>query len=169
MEKNDVTQLLEDQINKEFFSAYLYLDISNYYQEQELDGFANWFFVQAKEEEDHAYKFLTYLQDNDVPIQLKAIAQPTRNYKELIDPLKTALAHEEFVTSSINKIYSAAKEVQDYRTCQFLDWFISEQGEEEKSARDLLGKFQRFGGDVRTLYLLNDELKSRTYTPPVTE
>lgn len=161
-----VLNLLKDQINKEFYSAYLYLDMSNWYYEQNLDGFGNWFFVQAQEEQAHALKFLQYLLDNDAPVKLGAISAPDEVFETHGDPLKASLKHERYITSQIHAIYDAASQVNDLRTCKFLDWFINEQGEEEKNATDLLGKYELFGTDAKGLYMLNAELKTRVYTPP---
>ena len=96
-----VSQLLNDQVNKEFYSAYLYLQFSNFYVEQGLAGFANWYKVQAQEERDHAMLMLQYLQNNDVPVTLEAVAKPDAELKANMDPLKAGLAHEQYVTSLI--------------------------------------------------------------------
>ena len=125
-----VAALCNQQINKEFYSAYLYLDIANYYADQGLDGFANWYTIQAQEERDHAMLFLQY------------------------------------VTALINGVYGAAYETKDYRTMQFLDWFVKEQGEEEKNADDLLKKYDLYGSDPKGLYSLNSELAARVYSAP---
>lgn len=157
-----VQTMLADQVNKEFYSAYLYLYISNYYRDCHLDGFAHWFFQQAKEEQDHAVRIMNYLQDNDVSVPLTGIAAPEQTFTDHRAPLQAALAHEQLVTGLIHALYTTASEAQDYRTCNFLDWFVSEQGEEEKSTRELLKKYDLYGQDARALYLLNAELKSRT-------
>ena len=125
---NKVASLLNDQINKEFYSAYLYLDMANYYIDNNLDGFGNWYNIQAQEERDHALLFMKYLQNNGVKVTLEAIAKPCEEFKELIDPLNAAAKHERYVTSLINNIYEAAYDVKDFRTMQFLDWFIKEVG-----------------------------------------
>lgn len=156
-----VADALKNQVNKEFFSAYLYLAFSNYYAGVNLDGFANWFEVQAQEELQHAMKFLKYLQDNGELVTLEAIAQPDATFSNNREPLAGALEHEKYVTDLINKIYSKAREVNDYRCCQFLDWFIAEQGEEEKNTSELLAKYDLLSGDAKGLYLLNNELKTR--------
>lgn len=156
-----VADLLKDQVNKEFFSAYLYLAMSNYYHENALDGFGHWFDIQAQEELDHALRFLKYLQDNDEKTTLGAIAAPDANFSDFRQPLVKALEHEKYVTSLIHAIYGQAKEVNDYRCCQFLDWFIAEQGEEEKSTSDLIAKYDLLGDDKKGLYLLNAEMKTR--------
>ncbi len=161
-----VAELLNDQINKEFYSAYLYLDIANYYDDKGLDGFANWYEIQAKEEEDHAMLFYKYLHNNDEPVTLSAIAKPDKTYSDLNAPLKAALEHEKYVTGLINNIYAAAVAANDPRTMQFLDWFVKEQGEEEKNSKDQITKMDLYGDDARSLYMLNSELKSRSYSAP---
>ena len=122
MLKKEVAALLEQQINKEFYSAYLYLDMSNYYY--------------------------------------------SKVYESFRDPLAASLVHEEYVTSLINAIYAEAMKANDFRTLQFLDWFVKEQGEEEKNANDLLGRFDLFASDVKGLYALDAEMAARTYTAP---
>ena len=161
-----VATLLNEQINKEFYSAYLYLDIANFYTRKGLDGFANWYEIQAKEEQDHAMLMYRYLQNNGVEVTLEAIAKPDKTFVTLTDPLKAGLEHERYVTSLINTIYEAAHEDKDFRTTQFLDWFVKEQGEEEKNSMDQITKMELFGEDARSLYMLNSELGTRVYTAP---
>lgn len=161
-----VSALLNDQINKELYSAYLYLDFSNYYKNKGLDGYANWFDIQAKEEMDHAMLFMKYLQNNDHAVTLEAIAKPDKELKEFSDALHASLEHERYVTSLIHHIYETAADVKDYRTMQFLDWFIDEQGEEEKNAMDMITRFELFGTDPKGLYTLDNEYKSRVYSAP---
>ena len=147
-----VSALLNQQINKEFYSAYLYLDIANFYASKGMDGFANWYQVHAKEEQDH--------------VILEAVGKPDGAFASLEAPLAAALEHERYVTALINAIYTAAQAAQDYRTVQFLDWFVKEQGEEEKNAADLITKMELFGSDAKGLYMLNSELAARVYTAP---
>lgn len=161
-----VKELLNEQINKEFYSAYLYLEFSNYYDAEGLDGFANWYMVQAQEERDHAMLFYRYLLNNDEKVTLKAIDQPDCSLTDHMAPLKKGLEHEKYVTELINTIYQAAHEVKDFRTMQFLDWFVNEQGEEEKNASDMITKMELFGTDGKGLYMLNEELKARAYSAP---
>lgn len=161
-----VAELLNDQINKELYSAYLYLDMANFYDEKGLDGFANWYEIQAKEEQDHAMLIYQYLHNNSEKVTLEAVAKPDKTYETLLDPLTAGLAHEQYVTSLINNIYAEAQKVNDFRTTQFLDWFIKEQGEEEKNSSDQITKMKLFGDDARSLYMLNEELKGRVYSAP---
>lgn len=161
-----VIDLLNDQINKELYSAYLYLDMANFYIDNDLDGFGNWYNIQAQEERDHAMLFVKYLQNNGVKVTLDAIAKPDKEFKKLIDPLKAGAEHERYVTDLIHNIYDAAYSKKDFRTMQFLDWFVKEQGEEETNADAMVKKFEMFGDDPKSLYLLNQELAARVYSAP---
>ena len=161
-----VHELLNQQINKEFYSAYLYLDFSNYFEDAGLDGFANWYKIQAQEERDHAMLFYQYLQNENQKVTLEAIAKPEKKISCHMDVLKAGLSHEQYVTSLIHDIYAAAYESKDFRTMQFLDWFVKEQGEEETNANDLITKLELFGSDPKSLYMLNQELAARVYTAP---
>ena len=161
-----VADLINTQVNKEFYSAYLYLDFANFYVEQGLNGFANWYQVQAQEERDHAMLFVKYLQNNDAKVTYEAIDKPNIELKNNMDPLQEGLKHEQYVTSLINNIYDAAYAVKDFRSMQFLDWFVKEQGEEETNATDLIKKMEIFGTDPKGLYLLDQELAGRTYSAP---
>lgn len=161
-----VVDLLNQQVNKEFYSAYLYLDFSNYYYDNGLDGFGNWFKVQMQEENAHAMLFVQYLQNNGETVVLEAIDKPAIQLTDAKTVLEETLKHEQYVTSLIHDIYDAAYSVKDFRTMQFLDWFVKEQGEEEKNADDLIKKFTLFGNDPKSLYMLDNELASRVYTEP---
>ena len=161
-----VHELLNQQINKEFYSAYLYLDFSNYFKARGLDGFANWYMIQAQEERDHALLFYQYLQNEGEKVTLEAIDKPDKEITDDMSVLKAGLEHEKYVTSLINDIYSEAYGAKDFRTMQFLDWFIKEQGEEETNANELISKMELFGQDPRGLYLLNQELGARAYSAP---
>lgn len=161
-----VAELLNVQVNKEFYSAYLYLDISNYYVDQGLDGFANWYKIQAQEERDHAMLFMQYLQNNGCKVTLDAIDKPDKVFDSFEAPLHVGYEHEQYVTSLIHNIYDAANAVKDFRTMQFLDWFVKEQGEEETNAEGLIKKYDLFGSDPRALYMLDSELGARVYSAP---
>lgn len=161
-----ISEQINQQIGKELFSAYLYLDIANYYSEQGLDGFENWFYIQTQEEQDHAMLFRRYLLDNEASMTLLPIQSPGGHYQDFGSPLSLALKHEQSVTASISAIYTAARETNDYRTQEFLNWFIREQAEEEKNTADLIKKYALYGHEARGLYQLNQELLARAYTPP---
>jgi len=163
----DIAKLLNEQINKEFYSAYLYLAFSNYYADQNLDGFENWYFVQAQEERDHALLLRRYLLNEGECVTFDAIKAPEpQRFDSFKAPLVASLEHEKYVTASIHNIYAAASEHKDYRTLQVLNWFVKEQGEEEKNADDMVRKFDLFGADPKSLYMLNSELAGRVYAPP---
>ena len=147
-----VYELINDQINKELYSAYLYLSFADYYEEEGLDGYANWYMIQAQEERDHALIFRNYL--------------PDKEFSNFLEPLEAGLEHEKYVTSLINDIYSAAMEAKDYRAMKFLDWFIEEQMEEEDTADDMITKMKLFGGDARSLYELDQQYAARVYSVP---
>ena len=163
---NIVHELLNDQINKELYSAYLYLDFSNYFKRAGLDGFANWYYIQAQEERDHAMLFYQYLQNENQIVSLKAVDKPDKEISSHMDVLLAGLEHEKYVTSLIHNIYAEAYQNHDFRTMQFLDWFVKEQGEEETNANDMITKMELFGSDPRSLYMLNQELAARVYSAP---
>ena len=161
-----IAALLNDQINKELYSAYLYLDIANYYDEQDLDGYANYYMIQAQEERDHALLFMKYMQNNGLKITLEAIGKPDKVFTNILDPLVIAAEHERYVTALINNIYHEAHQGKDYRTMKFLDWFVDEQMEEEDNADSMVSRYKLFGQDPRGLYLLDQEYATRVYTAP---
>ena len=161
-----VYELMNDQINKELYSAYLYLQFADYYKEEGLDGYANWYEIQAQEERDHALIFRKYLHENGEKVVLKAIDMPNKKFSNFLEPLEAGLEHEKYVTGLINQIYAAAEEVKDYRAKKFLDWFIEEQQEEEDNAETMIQKMKLFGNDSKGLYDLNQEQLARIYKVP---
>lgn len=163
-----VYKLINDQINKELYSAYLYMQFADFYADEGLDGYANYFMIQAAEERDHALIFRKYLLENDECPKLKAIDQPDKTFKsgDFIAPLKAALKHEEYVTSLIHNIYAVAEDQKDYRACQFLKWFIDEQMEEEDNAHKMISNMKLFGSDKNALLALDQECGRRAYTTP---
>lgn len=166
MLNDKITELINTQINKEFYSAYLYLGFSNWFEDAGLSGFSNWYNIQAQEERDHAMLFLKYLQNNGVRPVLEAIECPDQDFENPRSVLEAGMKHEQYVTSLIHTIYDAAFEAKDFRTMQFLDWFVKEQGEEEKNADDLIKRWDLFGGDPKALYMLDNELSARVYSAP---
>ena len=161
-----IAALLNDQINKEFYSAYLYLDMANYYDGLDLDGYANYYMIQAQEERDHALLFMKYMQNNGLKVTLEAIGKPDQDFGSVLDPLVIAAEHERYVTSLINEIYHEAHQAKDYRTMKFLDWFVDEQMEEEDNADTMVSRYKLFGQDPKGLYLLDQEYAGRVYTAP---
>ncbi len=161
-----IAKMLNEQVNKELHSSYLYLDMANYYYDNNLNGFGNWFDVQTKEENAHAMLFIQYLRNNGIEIVLEAIPAPDFKFKNFKEPLTAAYEHEKFITASIHDIYAEAYLAKDFRTMQFLDWFVKEQGEEEQNSDDLCKRYDLFGTDAKGLYLLDNELAGRVFTEP---
>ena len=161
-----IAALLNQQINKELYSAYLYLDMANYYDELDLDGYANYYMIQAQEERDHALLFMKYMQSNGLKVTLEAIDKPDKVFTCILDPLVMAAEHERYVTDLINNICHEAHEAKDYRTMKFLDWFIDEQREEEENADAMVNRYKLFGSDPKGLYALDQEYAGRVYSAP---
>ena len=161
-----VYELINDQINKELYSAYLYLSFADYYEEEGLSGYANYFEIQAQEERDHAMIFRNYLHENGEAVKLLAIDMPDKTFANFLEPLEAAMEHEKYVTSLINDIYAAALEAHDYRAQKFLGWFIDEQLEEEDNAEKQVSRMRLFGSDAKALYDLDRENAARVYTVP---
>ena len=166
MISDKVYELLNRQITKELFSAYIYLDISNYYSDEGLEGFENWFYIQAQEEMDHAMLIRRFLLNNSKKVKLLPVEAPNKVFNDFMEPLKISLQHEKSITASLTKIYSEANQENDFLTMEFLNWFIKEQSEEEKNSNDLIKKYELFGKDSQGLYQLDQELKTRAYTAP---
>nr|WP_314458682.1 ferritin [uncultured Clostridium sp.] len=166
MLNKEIVAKINKQINFELYSAYVYLDISNYYADQNLNGFANWFKIQTQEERDHAMLFMDYLLQNGEKIVLADIKAPSFDFTDFRQPAMEAFEHEIKVTAAIHDIYGAAYELKDFRTMQFLDWFVKEQSEEEKNTDEIIKRYDLFGSDAKGLYLLDSELAARVYTPP---
>lgn len=162
----ELVKLLNDEVNLEWYSAYLYLEISNFYIDRNLNGFGSWYYIQAQEERDHAMLFIKYLQNNSEKVTLSAVRAPGVEFQDFKTPAVTALEHEQKVTAAINNIYAAAYEKKDFRTMQFLDWFVKEQGEEEKNEDDIIKRYDLFGSEPKGLYLLDSELGTRVYAAP---
>lgn len=155
--------LINNQVNKEIYSAYLYLDIANYYAEHDLNGFSSWFYLQATEEMEHAEKFIHYLHENDHKVNLETIDKPTNEFNGYREPLEFQLRHEKIVTELIENIYKVSLECNDYKTTLFLNWFIEEQGEEERHAQDLINKYDFLVSSNSNIGLhhMDNELKQR--------
>ncbi len=161
-----LAELLNDQINKELYSAYLYVDIANFYDEKDLDGYKNYYMIQAQEERDHALLFMEYMQSVGLKVTLEAIAKPDKTFATILDPLEAAAEHERYVSALINAIYHEAYENRDYRTMKFLDWFVDEQREEEDNADKMVSRYKLFGTDAKGLYMLDQEYAGRVYSAP---
>lgn len=159
---------LNEQVQKEFYSAYLYLSMSAYLKSRNLDGFANFFSVQAQEERDHALKIYDYINQAGGKVVLAKIDAPMSDYGSIEEVMKLSLEHEQFVTKSIHSIVDAALEEKDHSTYSFLQWFVIEQVEEEATADYNLKKLRIAGNDGRGILMIDAELAQRVYTPPAT-
>ncbi len=162
----NVAEHLNNQINKELYSAYLYLTFADYYEDRGLKGYANWYMIQVEEEVSHAKILRRYLLDNGVSVKMLAIDQPDKTFENDLEPLEAGLEHEKYVTSLINECYAAAYEIHDFRTMQLLDWFVKEQGEEETSASDMISDYKLFGTTPQGLFSLDEKYQARTFTAP---
>lgn len=161
MLSKSVQNAINDQINKEFYSAYFYLSMASYFQASNLPGFANWMTVQAKEEAGHAMKFYNYINESSGKVILEAINKPSSDFKSPLDVMKKTLEHEKKVTASINAIYELAVKEKDYPTQVMLQWFITEQVEEEKTASDILEMLKMIGDAPAGLIMADRQLGAR--------
>lgn len=166
MISDKLNKLLNEQVQKEFFSAYLYLAMEAHFANQNLDGFANFFHVQVQEERDHALKFFNYINQKGGKVELLQINAPEANYTSAEEIFAVTLGHEQFVTNSIYNIVNAALEEKDHGTNTFLQWFVTEQVEEEATMEKYLKKLQLIKNDPNGLFMLDSELAQRVYTPP---
>jgi len=157
---------LNGQINKEMYSAYLYMSMSAYSESKGLKGFANWFYVQYKEEMEHAMKIYHYVQEQSAQVKLLAIEQPPVEFGSPLDMFEKTLAHEQFVTKSINGLMDQAISEKDHATQIFLQWFVTEQIEEEANDNEIIDKLKLAGQEGNGLFMIDKELGVRVYTPP---
>ena len=160
---------LNYQINRELYSAYLYLSMASYADAEGLNGFANWFKIQAKEEEFHAEKMYNYVNQQGRRVVLEAIEQPQTDFTSMVDLFEQTLKHEKVVTSLINGLVKLAREENDYATESFLQWYVTEQVEEEANPAEMIQKLKYVGKDGRGLLMLDKELAARIFTPPPAE
>lgn len=164
MNRDIIYNLLNLQIAKEQYAAQLYLSMSAWFYERDLDGIANYFRIQSKEELMHAEKFFNFLNDIGGKIVLQNIEQPPYEFSDAQEIFEKALEHEKIVTQSIFAIVKAANEIGDYSTAVFLQWFVNEQVEEEASASQLITKIKLVKDNPSALYLFDQELGQRVLT-----
>ncbi len=166
MLKNEIITSINEQINREMYSAYLYMSMSAYSNSIGLKGFANWFMVQYHEEMLHAMKLYEYLSRQGAPIRLKAIQEPPAEFKSPTDMFTQTLAHERFITKSINDLMDLAITQKDHASQVFLQWYVNEQVEEEENDNDILLQLKLVNDDPRGLLMLDRELSARMTTVP---
>lgn len=159
-------EAINKQINAEFYSAYLYLSMSAYFEEINLPGFANWMRIQFEEEQFHALMFLDYLAERGGRVKLEAIEQPKQEWQNPIDVFEDTLTHERHVTQLINDIAEVAEQEKDRATRNKLIWFIDEQVEEESAAENILNQLKLIGGEGHGMLMLDREFAARVFNPP---
>ena len=155
---------INEQINAELWSAYLYLAMSMDAESKGYKGVANWFYVQWLEEQDHAHILMNYLNSRDCKVTLKPIAEVRTEWSSVLEMYEETLRHEKVVTSLINNLAAIAAEDKDFASSNMLVWFINEQVEEEESARDMIFAVEALEGNKYGMYQLDKELASRVYT-----
>lgn len=161
-----VAKVLIEQVNKELYSAYLYLSMSAYFSDLGLLGFANWMRIQAQEEQAHAMLIYDFLIDRGEKVILSAIDTPPNTWGSTLEVMEEVLKHEIYVTSLINNIVTVAEEVKDRATMSYMNWFVDEQVEEEANAQDIISKLKLIGDDKSALYLLDKDLAARVFVQP---
>ena len=165
----DMQQRLNNQLNAELYSSYLYLSMSAYFESTDLGGFGNWMRVQAREELMHAMKFFDYVNSRGGRVALQPIEGPATEWKSPTDAFEEVYGHEQKVTGLINALASSAVAESDHATNSFLQWFVNEQVEEEESANRILRNLKLVGSDGTGLLMLDRELSQRVFTPPAAE
>ena len=166
MLSSNLYKVINEQINAELWSAYLYLSMSMDCQAKGYNGIANWFYVQFQEEQAHARIFMNYLNSRDAKVELLPIVEVRTSWDSVLDMFKQTLEHEKKVTGLINNIAAIANEDRDYASINRITWFIDEQVEEEESARDMIAAFEAVEGNKYGMYMLDKELATRTYVAP---
>lgn len=159
-----IQDALNSQINAEIYSSYLYLSMSAYFDSQNLGGMANWMRVQAQEELTHAMKFFDFVNERDGRVQLTQVEAPKTEWTSPLEVFEDALAHEQKVTGLINNLVDLSLGEKDHASSTFLQWFVTEQVEEEAAARTIVEKLKLIGDNPMPLYMLDGELGQRT--PP---
>jgi len=161
-----VADAINEQINAEMYSAYLYLSMSAYFEEQSLSGFANWMRIQFEEEQFHGLKLFNYLSERGGRVTLEAIEKPKTTWANMTEVFEETLKHERHVTSLINNLMNIALEESDHATASFLKWYIDEQVEEEAAAESILTQLKFIGGQGNAILMLDREFAARVFTPP---
>ena len=166
MLNKNVEQAINAQINAEFWSAYLYLSMSMDAETKGYKGVANWFYIQFKEEQDHARIFMNYLNSRDAKVDLKPIDEVPTTWNSVLDMFNQTLEHERKVTALIGNLAEIAKADNDFASVNRLVWFIDEQVEEEETARDMIASVEAVEGNKYGMYMLDKELSARVYAEP---
>lgn len=166
MMNDKLSQSLNDQLNFEFYSAHVYLAIAAYCSGESLDGFANFFIVQAEEERFHAMKIYKYLNDRGKRVSMTGMNTPKNEYGSILEAFEHAYEHEQIVTRRIYDLSDIAMNDREHATIQFLKWFIDEQVEEESMFDSIINKLKRIDQDSNAFFMLDNEFAQRVFTPP---
>ncbi|MCT4614400.1 MAG: ferritin [Marinifilaceae bacterium] len=158
-----VEDILNKQINAEFWSAYLYLSMANYFESEGMAGFANWMKVQFQEETSHAIKMLDYVNERGGRVILEPIAAVETDWDSVLSIFEETYKHEQHVTSLINNCVDVAIEEKDHASVNFLKWFVDEQVEEEASVSEIIDQLKMFGCQGNGLYMMDKEFRTRTF------
>ena len=153
---------LNNHLNEEFYSSYLYLSMAAYLETKNLKGFANWFKIQSQEEYGHGMKFYGFINQVGGKVNLKAIKAPKTNWKSIMEVFAETLAHEKHISGLINKLVGQAMQGKDYATNNFLQWFVTEQVEEEATVEEIINKLEMIGDAKSGLFMMDRELGART-------
>ncbi len=165
MVSKELEAAINKQVNAELWSAYLYLSMSVHFAHEGLPGFANWFKVQFKEEQDHAHKLMNYLISKGNRVELQPVEEVPTSWSSLIEAFVMTLEHERVVTSLINNLVAMSRAENDFATENVLQWFVSEQVEEEETAQSLIDGLKLIGNNGFGVYTMDKELAKRSYTP----
>ncbi len=166
MINEQLSEALNEQMNFEFYSAHVYLALAGYCSGESLDGFANFFIVQAEEERFHAMKIYKYLNDRGIRVKLAGMDTPNNEFNSILEVFEDAFEHEKMVTGRIYHLSDLALNDREHATMQFLKWFIDEQVEEEAMFDTIINKLKRIDKDSNAFFMLDAEFAARSFTPP---
>jgi ferritin len=161
MASKKMIDTLNNHLNEEFYSSYLYLSMASYFEENNLKGFAQWFKIQSQEEYGHGMKFYSFIIQVGGKVTLKAIKAPKTTWKSIIEVFAETLAHEKHITGLINKLVGQAMQEKEYATNNFLQWFVNEQVEEEATVEEIINKLEMIGDAKSGLFMMDRELGAR--------
>lgn len=160
---------LNDQLQAEFFSAYLYLSMSAYFEDEGLEGMANWMTIQFQEEQSHALKFYRYITERGGKVELQAIEKPKNEWEGALNVFEEALEHERMISGRINDLADLAIQEKDHATHNMLQWFIAEQVEEEANVESIVGQLRMVGGQGHGIFMIDREMRGRTFVDETQE
>jgi len=169
MISKEMIEAINEQINRELYSEYLYISMQAWFADQNLDGMANWMDAQGKEERFHAMKFFNYLIERGAQVRLKAIDAPEVEFESPLNAFKMALEHEKFITKSIDELMDLAIKENDHASRSFLQWYVDEQVEEESSVDRIINRLKIVGENGHGIMMIDRELADRTFSEPSEE